>query len=915
MPKISSTLGARSTQIYEVFRGPNPISYFNRICLFDRTCFFDRVWNLESSTGELKEKIQICKEKAGIRGPKYSPELESWKKEVIELSAGVQRTGVYTEKNLPSRASPKNELVYNYDIAKSATDQELDTLSRNVSIYTTLLLIHPDSKVDTGVIFDLIAQNKKDPSKDILNMYIEHFSENLQWNLFQRMWIKCLYYLSSGIISGVIHTTFQNMLEELRLSTDGKTERIFGGLLDHLEKFLKDYSGEKPLEDFIEKKDMPALCREISPHLVREFFPNISFFKVRSKKIPLTTIPSLLLDSTVGVLLNLGLRILVRRALPDVLQKLSDTLEATVLSKLTDKELKEEEQPINYQFAIPIFRFINEKLFGFATTLKEPPLDIDEPPPPRIAARLEGVIDALMKLSQNPSNNPMVREGLRNGLIDGGYQLMKYWQKEQETLLQQALILSSLPFTENQELPDLEADKKEFESLWKAQARLLETVNDRIFSLEVKKNFGTPSTQVNYLLAKEHKKIKRYLEEGLSEFIGLKSSLKKASKDLKMAEYLGFDQTLSKHLVFWEGFLSLMKAGTKKLNPKPATEMLFREFYPLCKEATAQVDRISKLQDEWVMCTRHKELKKHFEEMGYLLGVKRVQDLNLLQIQIVLNKIEILLPPNPREVQILKRFIESFSSLKTTEGILKDLLAVRVLLKKQKQGSLTSESLGELKVFLSNYPQFQKDKEFAKIYKQYNAVFFGDSDLDRRSKEDIVQEFSKNIEREIQEQSQKIKDLQLNLLHRIYPNRAVSSFSVPCPLGNLLKELRDWVVKRKNGYEILEKANLHLLQEGTKDLEEHVTLLERKIHKLEPHSLHFPLESVIDGAAWAFGDVGNIPGISSVKQNLLQELTSVLAGVTPLITAKKEEGKRNLYSWIETLALYEGLKYFKSKAQ
>ena len=140
MPKISSNLGSWSTQIYETFRGVSPISFFNRVCLFDRTCFFDRVWSAEPANNTLKEKIQICKEKAGIRGEKYLPVLETWKKEVVGLAEGVQK--IDASKALPSQASPKNEKVYNYEIAKAATNQELDTLSKNVSTYTTLLMIH-----------------------------------------------------------------------------------------------------------------------------------------------------------------------------------------------------------------------------------------------------------------------------------------------------------------------------------------------------------------------------------------------------------------------------------------------------------------------------------------------------------------------------------------------------------------------------------------------------------------------------------------------------------------------------------------------------------------------------------------------------------------------------------------------------
>jgi len=82
---------------------------------------------------------------------------------------------------------------------------------------------------------------------------------------------------------------------------------------------------------------------------------------------------------------------------------------------------------------------------------------------------------------------------------------------------------------------------------------------------------------------------------------------------------------------------------------------------------------------------------------------------------------------------------------------------------------------------------------------------------------------------------------------------------------------------------------------------------------MEPHVLYSPAESVLDGLAWAFGDLTNVPGIDKIKASLLRDITGIIEGITPLIIAKNEEGKKNLYSWIEKLALYESLNYFKSK--
>ena len=103
-------------------------------------CSWDSVKNLEESKNSLREKVEICKEKAGIRANKYPPVLEAWKKEVIGLAEGVQKTS--SVDYLPSQASSRNGLGYNREIAREATNKDLAGLSRNVSKYTTLWLLH-----------------------------------------------------------------------------------------------------------------------------------------------------------------------------------------------------------------------------------------------------------------------------------------------------------------------------------------------------------------------------------------------------------------------------------------------------------------------------------------------------------------------------------------------------------------------------------------------------------------------------------------------------------------------------------------------------------------------------------------------------------------------------------------------------
>lgn len=856
---------------------------------------WDSVKSLEASKNSLREKVEICKEKAGIRANKYPTALESWKKEVIGLADGVQKTSLIDP--LPSQASSKNELGYNRDIARSATDKDLGGLSRNVSKYTTLWLLHSyagaGKKIDEGILLDIVAKSEKTPHLNPLELYIERAGNKLAW--WQTLSLRCLYWCSSGIISRVIDSSFRNLLREIRLSTDGKMEGIFENLLVHLSRFLKDYRGETPLEDFTEKKEVAELCQELAPFLVKECFPKIKFFNVW------------VLDATIGSFFNWSVRSLLRRSLPGILQNLSEM----VLANLTADPATV--YPVNYRFANPVIRFINDKLFAFATELKKPPLEVPDPTPPRIAEKLGEVVDQLMKLSVHPSENPDIRDGLRNGLIDGGYQLMKYWQREQENILQQLLALAALPFTEAEGIPDIEVDRAEYKELWKVQNERVNLVCHRIIDLEVKKRVsgGAPSSQVVYHLDTHHKKTKRFLEEGLSDIIGLKSSLNKASQDLGKSECRGFDLVLGKHLVFWESFLDLMKESTKSHYPSRANEALIREFYPLCNEASLQVSRISEMQDQWMLYTRHQELKALFCSLLRVVDGKKLQDIDIASFRSLVNKIEILLPPNPMEVQVLKKFMEIFESLKNTGKVLEDLEKLKVVLKTKRKGSVdfSAGTLG-LRSLLSKYPKLREDREFVQLYKKYNSLCANNTRLDEDSIESALQEIIKKIEKEIGEQWQSLKDLQLSLLHRIHPDKSATSFSVPVPMNTLVKELSMWVLRKEHGYEILERQNRLSLQEGVKDLFEYVDLLEQKVRRMQPTSLYFPMDLI----HWW---LESGPVISRVfeayKQQLIQDVSGILIGVAPLITAKREEGKKNLYSWIERLALYEAVKYFKNK--
>lgn len=175
----------------------------------------------------------------------------------------------------------------------------------------------------------------------------------------------------------------------------------------------------------------------------------------------------------------------------------------------------------------------------------------------------------------------------------------------------------------------------------------------------------------------------------------------------------------------------------------------------------------------------------------------------------------------------------------------------------------------------------------------------------------FARDHKKNRKRDGQ-QRQYVQDLQLSLLHRIHPEKPAASFSVPLPMNSLVKELSLWVLKKEHGYEVLERQNRLSLQEGVKDLQEHVDLLENKVRRMQPGILYFPLDLI----HWWL-ETG--PVVSRVfkayKRQLIQDVSGILIGVAPLITAKREEGKKNLYSWIERLALYEAVKYFKNKSK
>lgn len=909
MTRVSSNLFSWSNWTFENFKAINPFetSWINRVSIRDTTCTSPYTWtSLESSKDKLREKIQICKDKAGIRGNKYPSSIEVWKKEVVDLAEGAQATDT-----LPSSASSKNELVYNREIAKSLTNKELDVLSRNISIFASLSVIDRlftgGKGIESGVLLELISKSEKGSKKKIVKMYLDHFSKKEKWGTIRGWGIRAVYSLSSWVVSGVIHTTFKNILEEMRLSTDGKIEPMFQKLLGHLEKFLKDYRGEKNLADFTENKDVPELCKELAPLLVNEFFPEIAFFKP-AFGIPIFHIICVPLNYTIGAVVNLGIRHWIRGVLPDLLNGLSES----ALSNLTAPKSESITYPINYRFATALLRFINDKLFGFSAMLEEPAVDVIEPPPPAIAEKLQGVIDELMKLSTTPSNNPMIREGIRSGLIDGGYQLMKFWQAEQENLLQQLLVLAGLPFTESDEALDIKAEEIEFNNEWERQGELVETLSDRIFSIEVRKFVGgTPSSTVNHHLSKEHQKIKSYLVEGFSDIIGLSSCLKKAREDLENPEFQEYDQVLNRHLIFWEGFLSMIKSSTKSHYPRPATEDLLRQFWPLCREGVAQVDKISDLQDHWVLYTRHKALKMHFCELVALFDLKKIKHFSLEKVQNLLNKIETLLPPNALEVQVLKRFIESFSFLKHLESSVRDLSSFKDSLKKQ--GSLKKEGFELFKSILIKYPKLQEDRELFALYEKYSKAL-QEEKSDAAFRFSVMHDLSKKLEKEINSRNQEFKELELGLLHRFHPTKKSSDLVVPISTTQILKEAGIWISKKVSGYDVLEKRNLDVLQNGTKSLQDHVTLLQKKVRKMEANPLYFPVESILDWLEWGAGSLGDAWLLKSTKKNLIQDITGILQGISPLIMAKEEEGKRNLYSWIERLALYESVKYFRNKS-
>ncbi len=983
--------------------------------LVSETCFptpsiaTKKVTVIETPASELQKKIDVCRKKAGI-----GEVLEPWRKEIISLAQEVPSD---INDTTPTPASSRPALEYNHNLAKAATDVELETLSTNFSRFASLTLIPkisffgvsilggPSDKVEFSKVLGFIGatQKSEDSEKKLLDLYIDYCATQMSWSpiekFFRKRLIKVSYWFLSGALPKIIESACKKVLSEIRSSTDGKIETIFEMLIGHFEKFLQSYvkgtdlegadaqldnltelcstffqskgeklepsvnslfnyldavkeeyykenslrgiefkrvtlrrlcndvrsSSKESIEPLLEKimgefenllqeykpENLKGLCEEISPFLMDAFFPKLTFCEERFKEIPVLSSFGFLWR-TIDRLIDMGVRAFLLPALPGILESGASSVEAAVKGQ----------SAINYKLAIPIVGFINDKLESLGEMLKEPQRKTNEPPPEGLRKKLEGVIKLVMGLADpnKLSRDPQIEKPFENGLINGGFQFMKFWEREQEGLLKSVLELTTdlvFPKTEAT-LSAPEKDKEKFEKLVKTQEKTIEEISSLIIDTEVK-NFcvGTPSIQIEYHLFTEHEKIKRYLEEGISDVRGLQSALKTGIEDVTQSNYKGFDLVLGKHWIVWEGFLSLMEEATKPYYPKAATAILSENFYPLCANAKEQMDQISGLQDQWVLAKRHKELKEHFSIIAKLLETPRELG-DFSQIQTLLDKIAILIPSKdshlPKEVLVLKAWIDG-------------LLTV-----KQKEDELV---LPQIKANILKRP----------------SLFTDSVDLKGLTEEGLAEE--------IRDKIQALSNLQLNLLYRITPEKSTPSFGkFPLAFVTLVTEFKKWSLKQSTGYQALEEKNRIALVTGAQDLQvQHKGLL-NTIKPMAPKAPSHYRESAVNVGARALDYVAStlptwvtpifsyINPIQRIKQNLVKDLNAVLEGITPLISGgkviqpgpvvplgdypgvagnapivegtieqiEKRKEKTNLYTWVQKLTLYETLKYFQKES-
>jgi hypothetical protein len=854
----------------------------------------------------LQEEIRADKEKAGYFGP-YDPSLVQWREEISAL------TDLKKEDDPPTSASPKNELIYNHKIARGVTDAELNKLSQNVAAFSTLALISLDQMeskerpnvkevIEPSEFLELIAEENSKPKPDVWKAYSSYCQNRFKWGFWKSVWHSFKHWCLFRPVSRVIQTFFQRALDEIRVTTDNHIQSQFEKRLSDLEIFLKDYQAGTTSESLTEGKTISVLCKELAPLLVDEFVPRVFFFE-QSSKLPFVGFLFRALDATVGKLMDYAVKeYILKRFLPGILESLSANIQASL------KADGSEEEAVNYKLATPIMEFINIKLRGFLDVLKDPSPETDLPTPPGLAKKLEGVIGEILKLSKVEMKDPKIREGLRNGLIDGGYQLMKFLQNEPEVILQQLIKLSGICFEKPTASLDLEEEKKKYAALREDQTKLISQVGDQVFEIEAQKMFvGDPAAKVRYHHKRSHHVLKRYLEEGLSDLIGLKSCLSTAAEDLKNPHYQGFDKVIENHFVFWEGFTNKLREVTAKHYPKAANTMLKKEFSPVCQEGQKQIQSISKLQEDWMLYIRHRSLEKNFSKMHGCLTNKKFLSSEFTHFGDLLEDTDTLLPSGSPEVRLLRLFAAQLPLLEKQEKQIKDLKQLQLHAKYWQTHLKDAKTLTEIESLFRKSPSLKQDVEISFLYSEAKASLSAEK----------IKALLFKVEEKMSLTSQLLKKGQLYLLHQIYPSSLPLSFNGPLSFVELTQECGKWILKTQNAYQGFKDRNLNALQTGVEDLQKQMQELEKTVQTMHPQPLHFPWEAGFSLAQQQFGSLGEIPIlIQPKKQSLNKELEGVIAGIRPLVLAGAEgaaDKKPNLYAWVEKLALYEIINHLKDK--
>jgi hypothetical protein len=560
---------------------------------------------------------------------------------------------------------------------------------------------------------------------------------------------------------------------------------------------------------------------------------------------------------------------LLERCLPDWLKAAADGLENSITGK-SDGTVA----TINYGLTNPILHFINTKLSEFLVILDEPKRETDEPVPDDLKEKLGSVVKELMALAKDKlSGNGATQEGLRDGLIEGGYLLLKFWQGQQEVLLKSILELTvnSLYPADDSHSVTLAPEEKEHNQLLEDQREIVGKISSKIIDVTVKQiAVGAPASQVNYHWYTNYNRIRSYLEEGLADTVGIQKAFKEDNANT----------VLNKHWVFWEGFLSLMKEATKQHYPEQAREMLMKEFYPLCESASKQLELIKHLQEEQILCSNHEKLKvlfvgAYFELMQPLAdnqyGPKEPETIDVAKLQDLLKKIAVLFPSGndkPKEVIVLETYLGKLEELRALEKTNK---ALRV-----KQLDLGA-----------------------------------DADTFRLELDAVKKDLKGSNEMLMKEQLQLLRTINLGL--------KAEEFKSPMSFTTFIEKLGEWIQEKANGYHTLQEQNFAKFKTEAQKLKGQNTELLAQVRKMKPAKLHNVLEESYDRAEkWPTEGILYRLGRAAInyfaKAPLQKDFDAVLGGVRRLINAEKTApGQKNLYVAAERKLLEEVLKYYKTR--